>query len=46
VAVEFTERITDQERGQILNYLKITGLHVGLIFNFAKPKLEWERLVL
>ncbi len=40
------ERITDVERGQILNYLKITGLRVGLILNFKKPKLEWERLIL
>jgi GxxExxY protein len=37
--------ITDLERGQMLNYLKITGLRVGVILNFAKPKLEWERIV-
>jgi len=40
------ERITDVERGQVLNYLKITQLRVGLILNFKHPKLEWERLVL
>jgi GxxExxY protein len=40
------DRITDIERGQILNYLRITGLPVGLIINFKKPKLEWERIVL
>lgn len=40
------ECVTDTERGQILNYLKITQLRVGLILNFKKPKLEWERLVL
>lgn len=40
------ERITDVERGQILNYLKITGCKVGLILNFKHPRLEWERLVL
>ncbi len=37
--------IGDYERGQILNYLKITGLRVGLILNFIRPKLEWERLI-
>ncbi len=37
--------ITDTERGQMLNHLKITGLHVGLIINFKHPKLHWERLV-
>jgi len=40
------DRITDVEHGQILNYLKITGLRVGLILNFKHAKLEWERLVL
>jgi len=40
------ERITDHELGQILNYLRITGLEVGLILNFKKPRLEWKRVVL
>ena len=40
------DRITDIERGQILNYLKITGCKVGLLLNFKHPRLEWERLVL
>jgi GxxExxY protein len=40
------ERITDVERGQILNYLRITKLRVGVILNFKHPKLEWERIVL
>lgn len=38
--------ITDHERGQMLNYLRITGLKVGVIFNFQKARLEWERIVL
>ena len=38
--------LTDIERGQILNYLKITKLRVGVIMNFKHPKLEWERIVL
>lgn len=40
------DRITDIERGQVLNYLKITGLRVGVILNFKHAKLEWERIVL
>ncbi len=40
------DRITDLERGQMLNYLRITKLRVGVILNFKKAKLEWERLVL
>jgi len=40
------DKITNQEKGQILNYLKITGLRVGLLLNFKYPKLQWERVVL
>ena len=40
------ERVGDIERGQMLNYLRIAGLPVGLIINFKKPKLEWERIIL
>jgi GxxExxY protein len=46
VDTKIIDRITDFERGQILNYLRITRLHVGLILNFKKPKLEFERMVL
>ncbi len=40
------DRITDHERGQMLNYLKITGLPFGLILNFKHARLEYERIVL
>ncbi len=46
VDAKVIDRITDFERGQMLNYLRITKLHVGLIINFKRPKLEWERIVL
>lgn len=39
-------QITDVERGQMLNYLRITKFRVGVIPNFKNPKLEWERIVL
>jgi GxxExxY protein len=45
VDTKVIDRITDLERGQILNYLRITKLRVGLILNFKKPKLEFERIV-
>jgi GxxExxY protein len=40
------DRITDHERGQMLNYLRITGLPAGVLLNFKHARLEWERLVL
>jgi GxxExxY protein len=40
------ERITEQELGQMINYLRITKLTVGLILNFKHAKLEWQRVVL
>lgn len=46
VDTKVIDRITDVERGQMLNYLRITKLRVGVILNFKHPKLEWERLVL
>jgi GxxExxY protein len=45
VDAKVIEAITNHERGQMLNYLRITGLKVGVILNFQKPKLEWERIV-
>jgi GxxExxY protein len=46
VDAKVIERITDHERGRMLNYLRITKLRVGLILNFRHAKLEWERVVL
>ncbi|MCI2425483.1 GxxExxY protein [Candidatus Acetothermia bacterium] len=40
------EKITDIHRAQVINYLKATGLKLGIIINFARPKLEYERIVL
>ena len=46
VDTKVIDRITDHERGQMLNYLRITKLRVGLIVNFKHARLEWERVVL
>lgn len=34
------------EEAQMINYLKITKLQIGLILNFANRSLEWKRLAL
>lgn len=46
VDTKVIEKIGNIEKAQIINYLKITGLRVGLLLNFKHAKLEWERLVL
>ena len=46
VDTKVIDKITDLERGLILNYLRITGMRVGVILNFKNRKLEWERIVL
>ena len=46
VDTKVIDRITNHEIGQMINYLKITGLKVGLIINFKHAKLEWKRVVL
>src|SRR5206468_5296084 len=46
VDTKVIDRITDHERGLMVNYLRITGLRVGLILNFKHRKLGWERIVL
>src|SRR6266404_1224504 len=46
VDTKVIDRITDHERGLMLNYLRITNSRVGVILNFKHAKLEWERIVL
>ena len=38
--------IGNNEKAQMINYLKITGLKVGIILNFKYSKLQWERIAL
>lgn len=46
VDAKVIDNIGDNEIGQMINYLKITGLQVGLLLNFKHAKLGWERIVL
>ena len=39
--------LTDEHRAQLHNYLKASGLRLGLLINFGHhPKLEYERIVM
>ena len=46
VDTKVIEKITDHEIGQVLNYLKITEMKLGVVLNFRRARLEWKRIVL
>jgi len=46
VDLKAIQKIGPIEEAQMINYLKITKLEVGLIINFGSKSLEWKRLVL
>ncbi len=46
VEIKAVRRLTDEHRAQLMNYLKATGMKLGLLINFAAyPKLEQVRIV-
>lgn len=47
VELKAVSALTDEHRAQVQNYLRATGLRVGLLINFGHyPKVEHERYVL
>jgi len=46
VELKALKAVTNVEEAQILNYLKATGLEVGLLINFGEKSLKYKRLVL
>jgi GxxExxY protein len=47
VELKAQDSLSGKEEAQVLNYLKATGIKLGLVINFGShPKLEWKRLVL
>lgn len=46
VELKCIPKLTKVEEAQIINYLKATGMEVGLLINFGSHgKLEWKRYI-
>lgn len=46
VEIKTVENLDKMHEAQRLNYLKATGLQIGLLVNFKHPKAEIKRMVL
>ena len=45
VELKTVEKIDNVHEAQLLNYLKASGIQVGLLINFKHPKVEIKRMV-
>ncbi|HRR51615.1 MAG TPA: GxxExxY protein [Bacteroidales bacterium] len=46
VELKAVKTILPEHKAQVINYLKGTGIEVGLLINFGNQKLEYNRLYL
>ena len=45
IELKAVRKLGDIERAQVINYLKVTGLQLGILINFGEKSLVSERLV-
>jgi GxxExxY protein len=44
VEIKAVTALSPEHKAQVINYLKATGIEVGLLVNFGNPRLEYYRL--
>ncbi len=44
VELKCCESLIREHQAQLFNYLKVSGLPIGLLINFRRRKLEYQRL--
>jgi GxxExxY protein len=45
IELKAIDRLGVVEQAQLLNYLKATGIKVGLLVNFGARSLQWKRMI-
>lgn len=45
VELKTIDQVGNSEKGQVMNYLRASGLKLGVILNFKHSKLEWQRVI-
>jgi GxxExxY protein len=43
IELKAVKALAPEHLAQVMNYLKATGIQVGLLINFGSPKLEYRR---
>ena len=45
IELKAVKSITPEHEAQLINYLRATGIKVGLLVNFGRSRMEWKRFV-
>ncbi len=45
VEIKCADQLSNEHLAQCINYLRASGLHLALLINFRKSRVEWRRVV-